>query len=188
MVALGTADNAQTLGLSLLGGCHDLTVALGVDSDRLLEERVHSLLGSIGEMGRTENRRSGDDDHVDTGIDDLLVGIETDEAVLVGNDLVPALESLLDTVETVLEHIAESPDGDSVSSIEKVHDCTGATSAAADETNLEFLSFDSLVRKFRDIILVRIPQRSHLVALRAGSEKWRCHHTCDTDLCTGAQE
>ena len=121
-MTLCSADNAQPLGLCLLCGGHDEAVALGVDSDRLLKEGVDTLLGSILEMSRTEHRRSCDDDHVDTGVDDLLVGIETDEAILVSDYLVALLlKFVLKANETVFEGVSKGGDGDPVSCIKEVH-------------------------------------------------------------------
>ena len=159
MVALGSADDAQSLGLGLLGGGHDEAVALSVDSDRLLKERVDTLLGGILEMGGTEHGRCSDHDHIHTRVDDLLVGVETDEAVLIGNNLVPLLLQLVfQAVEPVGEGVSKSGDGDSVSSVEKVHDSTGTAAAAADHTSLERLAVDSLVRKLGNVVLIRLPK------------------------------
>ena len=73
MMTLRSCHHAQALGLCLTGGGYHRAASLRIHRYRLLEETVHAFLGGIFEMLRTENRRSGQDNHVYTGIDDFPV-------------------------------------------------------------------------------------------------------------------
>ena len=92
MVTLRTVTTLRPLALGLLCRSHDHTVALGINGDRLLEERVNALLRSVLEVYGTEPREGRcDDNQINTRVDNLLVCIETYEAVLCGNLLVVVL-------------------------------------------------------------------------------------------------
>ena len=73
MVTLRACHHAQSLGFCLTGGGYHRAASLRIHGDRFLKKRMHSFLGGIFEMLRTENRRSGQDNHVYTGIDDFPV-------------------------------------------------------------------------------------------------------------------
>ena len=161
MVTLRTGNHAQTLSLGLLCRSHDHTVALGINRNRLLEERVNTLLGSVLEVYGTEYGRRRNDNHIDTRVDNLLVCIKADEAVLGGNILIVLLlEVLAQALETICEGVTQSRNLDAVSGSQKVDNGTRTTAAAADNTGLELLAVDSLVRQLGDIVLSGLLQRS----------------------------
>ena len=183
VVTLCTYDNAQTLCLCLLGGCHYGTIALGIDSDRLLEERVDAFLGGVLEHPGAEDRRCGEDDHVNTGIDDFLIGIETEEASLVGDVLSPiVLQLVAQREEPVAEDIAKCHHSDAVGSIEQVVYCTAATGAAAYESYFQLLAIYGLVGEFRNVVFAFFLQRREFVAVaRTAGKQGRSSHGCCTD-------
>ena len=163
MVALGSGHHAKPLGLSLFSRRHDQTIALGVHSDRLLKEGVNPLLGSVLEMRRTEDRRSGDNHHVHAGVYHLLVGLEADKTVILRNFLAPlVLQAVTEAVEAVSEHIAQSRHLDPVGGIQQILNGTASTTAASDHSDLKFPSVNGLVRKLGYIVLARLPEGSHL--------------------------
>ena len=86
---------------------------------------MDTFLSGVLEMGRTEHGRSGDNDHVNTRVDDVLVSVEADKAMIIRNFLLPFLFQLvLEVVKPVSESVSKSSDGDSVSGVEKVDDGT----------------------------------------------------------------
>ena len=80
---------------------------------------MHAFLNSIFEMIRPEYRRSGVNDHIHTRVDDLLICVKADEAVLVPN-LLPdfLIRQFTEAFNPVGEHVSEGCEPDSVSSIE----------------------------------------------------------------------
>ena len=186
MVTLGSCHHAKSLGLSLFRRRHDQTIALGIHSDRLLKKRVNALLGGVLEVSRTEDRRSGDNHHVHTGINDLLVGIEACEAVIFRNFLIPfGLEVFAKAGQTISKDIAQGRDLDSVGGIQQILNGTASTAAATDHADLKFLSVDGLVRKFRNIILARLSEGCHLagfVTTCAGGQQDAAAYQTYTDL------
>ena len=96
MAALGPGDDGQVLGLGLLGGGQDGPDAGAVDGDGLLAEEV--LAGGDGGLDvlRAEAGRGGQDHQIDARVDHLPVGVEADEAAIVGDlDLVAELAGQL---------------------------------------------------------------------------------------------
>ena len=86
---------------------------------------MDTFLSGVLEMGRTEYGRSGDNDHVNTRVDDVLVSVEADKAMIIRNFLLPFFFQLvLEIVKPVRESVSKSGDGDSVSGVEKVDDGT----------------------------------------------------------------
>ena len=80
---------------------------------------MHAFLDSIFEMIRPEYRRSGVNNHIHTRVDDLLICVKADEAVLFRNFLSELLGSHLpEVLNLVRENVAKSGEPDSVSSIE----------------------------------------------------------------------
>ena len=80
---------------------------------------MHAFLDSIFEMIRPEYRRSGVNNHIHTRVDDLLICVKADEAVLVRNFLPEFLSRhFTEAFKPVGEHVSEGCEPDSVSSIE----------------------------------------------------------------------
>ena len=186
MVALGSGHHAKPLGLSLFRRRHDQTVTFRINGDRLLKEGVNPLLGSVLEMRRTEDRRSGDNHHVHAGVYHLLVGLEACEAVIFRNFLAPlVLQAVTEAAEAVSEHIAQSRHLDPVGGIQQILNGSASTAAATDHADLKFLSVDGLVRKFRNIILARLSEGCHLagfITTCAGGQQDTAAYQTYTDL------
>ena len=75
-------DDRQALRLRQLAALQHRADARGIDGDRLLGEDVLAGLDRGPEMQRPEVRRRAEQHHVDTAVDELLVGVEADEAVV----------------------------------------------------------------------------------------------------------
>ena len=185
-MTLCAGHDAKSLGLSLLGGRHDLTVTFRINGDRLLKEGVNPLLGSVLEVSRTEDRRSGDNHHVHAGVYHLLVGVEACEAVIFRNFLIPfGLEVFAKAGQAISKDIAQGRDLDSVGGIQQILNGSASTAAATDHTDLKFLSVDGLVRKFRNIVLARLSEGCHLagfVTTCAGGQQDAAAYQTYTDL------
>ena len=192
MVALGARDDAQALGLGLLGRRHDGPVALGVHADGLLQEGMDPLGGGVLEMDGTEHGRGGHDDHVHAGVDDLLVGVEAREAVLGGHHLAEfPFDGFARIPDPVGEDVAEGGDGNPVRGGEEVAHGAVAAAAAADQAALEGTAVDGLVRQFGDVVGTGFLQRGEFVALfpaGAGGEKLSAHQAGRADDGGGREE
>ncbi len=144
VAALGAGDDAEVLLLGLLGGGEHLADAGAVDGDGLLGEDVLAGLDDGFEVLRAEARRGGQDHQV-AAVDDLLVGVEADEAAVVGDvelllDDVVVLESFAAALEAVLEDVAEGVELDVVGGAGGLADVlggAGAAAAAADQADLD---------------------------------------------------
>ena len=140
-------------------------------------------------MVRPEYRRSGVNDHIHTGVDDLLICIKADEAVLVGYFLAKFLRSHFpEAFEPVRENVAESGQLYSVSRIKQVLDGTGAASSATDYSDLYFLAGYGLVREFRNVVILRFPERDILRSLAGGSEGLHAHNAAYSQDCGSLEE
>ena len=164
VVALCACHDRQSLGFGLLGGRHDGAVTLGVHGNGLLQEGVHALRGRVLEMHRTEDRRSRNDNHVHPGVNDTLVGVETEEASRIGYFDAALLGKFLPQVaESVGENISQGSDLDAVSGVQQVDDSAGSASAAADNADFQFASVYGLVTQFGDVVLS--PERGQFRSL-----------------------
>ena len=143
-------------------------------------------------MDGTEHRRGGHDDHVHTGVDDLLVGVEAREAVLLGHHLAEfPFDGFARIPDPVGEDVAEGGDGDAVRGGEEVAHGAVAAAAAADEAALEGTAVDGLVRQFWDVVGTGFLQRGEFVALfpaGAGGEKLSAHQAGRADDGGGREE
>ena len=92
MPALRAGDDRQALLLGLLVGGQHLADAGAVHADRLLGEEVLAGLDRRLDVLRPEARRRGQDDVVDGSRCTCLVGVQADEAAVLGDvDLVAEL-------------------------------------------------------------------------------------------------
>ena len=83
LVAVAEAgDDGLVLLLGLAAGVDDRLHAGGVDGHGLLAEDVLAGLDGRLDVQRPEVRRRGQEHHVDVAVEDLLVGVEADEAVV----------------------------------------------------------------------------------------------------------
>ena len=189
VVTLSADHNAQALCLSLLSCCHDGAIALGVDGDGLFEEGVHAFLRSVLEHLRAEDWGRGEDDHVDAGVDDLLVGIEADEAFVLWHFLSTLVdETVAHVVQAVFEDIAQGNDLDVVSSIQEVDDGSAASTSTSDETYLQLWAVDGFVRKFGDIVFTLLLERCKFAAARATGKQGRSSYGSSSDSCGTGKE
>ena len=84
VAALGAGDDGQLLALGLLVGGQHLADAGAVDADGLLgEEVLAGLDGRLDVQGPEARRRR--QHHQVAAVDHLLVGVEADEAAVVGD-------------------------------------------------------------------------------------------------------
>ena len=101
MTALGAGDDGQLLGLGLLVGGQHLADAGGVNAHGFLGEQVLAGLDDRFDVQGPEARRRGQHHQV-AAIDDLLIGVEADEAAFVGDfELVLAVLGIPDRIAAV---------------------------------------------------------------------------------------
>ena len=77
-----TGDDCQVFLLRQFAGGEHRAHTRSVDGHRLFDKGMLPLFDGILQMGRPEMRRRRQDDHIHTAVDDLLVGVETDEFVV----------------------------------------------------------------------------------------------------------
>ena len=144
MPALGAGNDGQLLLLGLLVGGQNLADAGGVDADGLLgEEVLAGLDGRLDVLG-PEARRRGQHHQV-AAIDHFLVGVEADEAALVGDvELLLGVFGIADglaaVLEVILEHVGQGMNLDVVRRACRLADVVGrarAPAAAADQAHLD---------------------------------------------------
>ena len=137
MTTLGSGDHRQPLALGDLGGSQYLADSRPIGGDRLLHEDMLTRSHSRLEVDRSESGRRRQDHHVDTGVEQLLVGIKADEAALLGNiEAIPQpLEVVSTRVETVAEQIRHRGDLDSFGGVHAVVGGTGSSASTADQSN-----------------------------------------------------
>ena len=153
MVTLRSGDNAQPLGLGLLGRGHYGAVTFRIDADRFFEETVYPFFGGVFEVFRTEKRGRGDDYHVYAGIDHVFIGVETGEAFVVGYfDLVFVFQRVFQSLQAVVEYVTKRRDRNSVGGRQKVLGRSRTASAAADHAGFQFFSVGRFVGQFRNVI------------------------------------
>ncbi len=144
MAALGAGDDAQVLLLRLLVSGQHLADARPVDAHRLLgEEVLAGLDGRLDVLGPEAGR--GGQHHQVTAVDDLLIGVEADEAAIVGDiDLILVVAHALTAVpQVVLEHVAQGIQLDVVAGAGRRADVVGgaaAPAAAADQADLDHIA------------------------------------------------
>ena len=119
-----------------------------------------SLVSGVLEMNRAEYGRRGKYDHVDAGINHLLVGIESDIYMIVRDFYTPLfLQRLADPFDPVGKNVSESDHLDAVSSIQQIAQGTVSASAAADEADFQLPAVSRLVVKHGHIIITGGAQR-----------------------------
>src|SRR5262249_11460734 len=141
---LGAGDDAEVLLLRFLVGGQHLADAGRIDGDRLLGEEVLARLDDRLDVQGPEARRRGQHDQV-AAVDDLLIGVEPDEAAVVGDvELLLGGAGLLQPVaaglQVVLEGVAQSVDLDVVAGAGCLADIVrgaGAPATAADQADLD---------------------------------------------------
>ena len=159
VMTLSTCNDTQILGLCLLGSCHDGTITFCIDCNRFFQERVLTLLSCILKVKRTEYRRSSQNHHIYTRVDDLLVSIESDEAIFSRYFLMMFfLNILASTFYTVGKHVTQCMYFDTISRIEQIVNSTITASTATNQTHFQFLTIHCLIRQFRYIKLTRLLQ------------------------------
>ena len=142
--ALGAGDDGQLLALGLLVGGQHLADAGAVDADGLLGEEVLAGLDDRLDVQGPEARRRRQHHQV-AAVDHLLVGVEADEAAVVGDvELVLAVLGVPNRVaavpEAILEHVGQGVDLDVVGGARRLADVLGrarAAAAAADQADLD---------------------------------------------------
>jgi hypothetical protein len=100
----------------------NLRTPAGVDGDRLFREHVLALLDRVGELLRAEARWRREDHVVDPAVDHLSVGVESDEALVLGNLVLGAFlgQGLARGVEAILEQVAHGDDVDQRRRLDRV--------------------------------------------------------------------
>ncbi len=135
-------DDAEVFLFGLFAGGDDSVDSRRVDGVRLLNEDVFAGVDGCLEIDRMEAAGAGDQHHVHPALDDLLIAVEADEAVVVVDGHLIRLG--------LLEPVAASPDlvfkdvghGDELRPGVGVHGVggrAGAPAAAADQAELQRL-------------------------------------------------
>ncbi len=133
VAALRARDNGQLLLRGLLGGLDHHLVPGGTHADGFFHEDVLAGLDRRGQMNRPESRRRRQDDqvHIRQG-QDLLVGIEADEAAVVGDT-----ELFLEALEPVAESVGQGDDLHAGRRLDAVLRRARPSSAAADDADAD---------------------------------------------------
>ena len=164
VMTLSTCNDTQVLCLSLLCRSHDGTITLSIYRNWFFEERVLTFLNCILEMNWTEYRRSSQNNHINTRINHLLVRIKTYETVFSRNFLIISFfQVITHTFNAVCEHITQCHYLNTIGSVQQIGYGTITTATTTNQTYLQFLAIDSLVRKFRYIEFTRLLQRNQLI-------------------------
>lgn len=134
-------DDGQVTFLGEAGGFHDGPDAGGVGGHGFFAEDVFTGLDSGAEVDGAEAGRGGEEDDIDTGIDDALVGVEADEAVFGADIDAMGAGFAGDAGEGSLDGAIEDiTDGEQLGigiGLEGLGGGAGAATAAADEADLE---------------------------------------------------
>ena len=108
---------------------------MGIHCDWLLAEHMQVGFNRSGKMHWTEGGRCGKQDDVDL-LDNLLVGMEADEATLF-RDLhavaIVLLQSTQAALETIGEQIPDRPEDGLFVGAQGLHGSTGAAATATDQ-------------------------------------------------------
>ena len=110
-----------------------------VERDRLLDEDVLAGVDGGLEHDGMEMRRAGDHHHVDVALDHLLVGVETDEAMLVIDDHllgIHLLQLLAAAGQVVGEDVGHGHQADVLAGVHGVGGRSATPPAAADKPTL----------------------------------------------------
>ena len=136
------ATSAQPLLLHLLERLETAADTGAVDGHRLLREDVLAGGHRRLDVSGAERRRRREDDVVDVGRQQLLVGVQADEAPVVGHgELVAeaAGENRPRLVEAILEGIGHRDDADAGRGVHHVAGRAGAAAAAADQADADLV-------------------------------------------------
>ena len=146
---LSAGDDAELVGLRFLAGSHDLARSDRVDCYRLFHEDV--LVGLHGglEHLRPEIRRRCQDHVIEPrDLEQLLIGVESDKAGLIGElGLRPPFEAASARVELILEEVGKGDDLQVLSGPQEILNGTRPPSSAADEPCFNHLSVRRFVQK-----------------------------------------
>ena len=110
-----------------------------VNGDGFFTKNVFAGLDGGADMLWAEAWRCGENDEVDTGIDDLLEGVEASELTFRGNlSAVAVVRGVFESVfARFLKGITDGPEDGVFVSIEGLCERTGAASTSADETDFD---------------------------------------------------
>ena len=137
--ALKAGEDTQLLGSRQGAGRFHPADANRVDAVRLLHENVLARLDRRLGIHRVELGRAGDQHNIDI-FDHVLVAVETDEAVVLGDiDLVGELplQVVAAGIEPVAEDVAHGDEPDIRAGLHRLKRRTCATVAAADHADLD---------------------------------------------------
>ena len=106
------------------------------------------------------------DQQINVTVDHLFVGIKAYESFL-GRyiNILLRFQFISQSVNSVLEHVAQSHNRYSIGGIQEVHGCTRAASAATDHTCFQLFTVSCQIRQLRDIIGTRLFQRLDTIFL-----------------------
>ena len=125
-----------------LHGFDERAVAGGVGGDGFFGEDVFVLLHRILHVQRAESRRRREDHEIDTAIDDLLVGVESDELVVGRNldavgDILLCLQPVQALLQLVGKRVGDRREDDALVGMERLRGGSGTASTASDQTDLD---------------------------------------------------
>ena len=143
VMPLQTANDGQLLRLRLFGRLQAQSNAWSIDGDGLLDEAMLACRDRSRKMLRAEVRRSGQNHHIDPGLENLLVGVETRKHVILidGKTLLSFAERLLQIFGGPLDALRECiTHGDQFYVALGLQGLAGSSrtaTAAADQSNLQ---------------------------------------------------
>ena len=166
-MTLGTGDNCQLFGLCLLGCGNHGAAALCINGNRFLKECVYAIGYGILELIRAECRGCGEDNHIHTAVDNLLVCVKTHKFLDARHIVTPFCKVGDSLVYPVFKHIAKGGEFYTGGCLQHVCGSARTTSAAADKTGLEFAAVCGLVVQNGKIIFTGSTERKVLGLLAA---------------------
>ena len=131
---------AEVLLLSLFGGGHRDLDAGRVDAVRFLAEDVFAGIDGRFEHHGMEVRGGGDQHHIDSALDQLLVGVETDETmIVVDRHLIGLhfLQPLAAVLKAIGEDVGHRRQPNVLAGVHGVVGRPAAPSATADQADLD---------------------------------------------------
>ena len=135
-----STHHMKSLGLRVLCVLKDFADAWAIYCHRLFHEDMLLLIHRILEVFGTEVGRCGQDHDIDTGVDDLLEGIEADEPSFGIHLHLPTMaihQIAVTRGQSIIEGISHGPESYAAVGSHGLSCSTGAATATADQSDLD---------------------------------------------------
>ena len=128
-----------------------------VDGDRLFHEQVLACVHDRGHVHRAEVRGCRVEHDVDARVEELLVTVESGEALRFRDVLAALLHQASGLFQAILEHVGERDDLEVGSGVEEVRGGAAATAAAAYQSSSEKRTVRSAWRRVGSALPTPVP-------------------------------